>query len=172
MEKSYDEGLASHVGPESCAVVCKGHGEALTGVRAGRVLSRENDYALTGSPGSRRCASSAEGESGCIVSARCICSLRGRRPRSTHGNTSDGNREIPWPPPPKRGGRIGKWSSRQGRNPVGESPTLPIARFRQVAMPQVMTGNCMINAWCKRPRPPISQEVRWEQSGGQANRGD
>ena len=41
MKESYGEGLASHTGPESCAVVRKGDGEALTGVRAGRVLSRE-----------------------------------------------------------------------------------------------------------------------------------
>ena len=54
MKESHDEGVASHIGPESCAVVCKGQGEALTGVRAGRVLSRENYYALTGSSGSRR----------------------------------------------------------------------------------------------------------------------
>ena len=54
MRESYDEGLASHVGPESCAVVCKDQGEALTGVRAGRILSRENCDAPTGSPGSRR----------------------------------------------------------------------------------------------------------------------
>ena len=109
MQESYDEGLASHIGPESCAVVCKDFGEALTGVRAGWVLSRENLLALTGSSGSRRRPGRAEGESGCVVSARCICSLRGQRPHSTHGNTSHGNREIPWPPPPeKRGGRMGK----------------------------------------------------------------
>ena len=41
MKESYDEGLESHVGPESCVTVCKGRCEALTGVRAGRVLSRE-----------------------------------------------------------------------------------------------------------------------------------
>ena len=41
MKGSYDEGPASHVGPESCVTVCKGRCEALTGVRAGRVLSRE-----------------------------------------------------------------------------------------------------------------------------------
>ena len=107
MEKSYGEGIASHTGPESCAVVCKGQGEALTGVRAGRVLSRENYYALRGSPGSRRRTCRTEGERGCIANARCIRSLRGRRPRSTHGNTSHGNREIPWSPP-EEGGRIGK----------------------------------------------------------------
>jgi RNA-directed DNA polymerase len=41
MEVSYGEGLAAHTGPESCIGVCKGAGEALTGVRAGQVLSRE-----------------------------------------------------------------------------------------------------------------------------------
>ena len=42
MQESYDEGLASHVGPESCVQVCKDLGEALTGVRAGWVWSCEN----------------------------------------------------------------------------------------------------------------------------------
>ena len=41
MEVSYGEGLATHTGPESCAVDREVGGEALTGVRAGRVLSRE-----------------------------------------------------------------------------------------------------------------------------------
>ena len=41
MKESYDEGVASHIGPESCASVREGGGEALTGVRAGRVWSRE-----------------------------------------------------------------------------------------------------------------------------------
>jgi RNA-directed DNA polymerase len=36
------EGLATHSGPESCVVVRKGGGEALTGERAGRVWSRES----------------------------------------------------------------------------------------------------------------------------------
>ena len=41
MEESYGEGVANHIGPESCASVREGGGEALTGVRAGRVWSRE-----------------------------------------------------------------------------------------------------------------------------------
>ena len=41
MKESYGEGLATHTGPESCAVDREVWGEALTGVRAGRVLSRE-----------------------------------------------------------------------------------------------------------------------------------
>ena len=35
------EGVAIHDGPESCVVVREGRGEALTGVHAGRPLSRE-----------------------------------------------------------------------------------------------------------------------------------
>ena len=38
MKASHGKGLATHTGPESCAAVR----EALTGVRAGRVFSREN----------------------------------------------------------------------------------------------------------------------------------
>jgi RNA-directed DNA polymerase len=41
MKESYDEGIASHIGPESCASIREGGGEALTGVPAGRVWSRE-----------------------------------------------------------------------------------------------------------------------------------
>jgi hypothetical protein len=41
MQESYGEGLASHAGPESCVDVREGGDEALTGVRAGWVVSRE-----------------------------------------------------------------------------------------------------------------------------------
>ena len=41
MKEPCVEGVATHDGPESCVVVRKGGGEALTGVRAGEVLSRE-----------------------------------------------------------------------------------------------------------------------------------
>jgi len=41
MKESHVEGVATHGGPESCADVREDGGEALTGVRAGRVLSRE-----------------------------------------------------------------------------------------------------------------------------------
>ena len=41
MKESYVEGLATHNGPESCGDSREGMAEALTGVRAGRVLSRE-----------------------------------------------------------------------------------------------------------------------------------
>ena len=41
MEVLYIEGLANHIGPESCIGVRKGAGEALTGGRTGWVLSCE-----------------------------------------------------------------------------------------------------------------------------------
>ena len=41
MKESYAEGLATHSGPESCGAPRKESVEALTGVRAGRVFSRE-----------------------------------------------------------------------------------------------------------------------------------
>src|SRR4030095_9163360 len=41
MKVSYSEGLATHTDSESCIFVRKGASEALTGVRAGQVLSRE-----------------------------------------------------------------------------------------------------------------------------------
>jgi hypothetical protein len=37
----YDEGIAIHIDPESCAVVREGFGEALTGECIGQPLSRE-----------------------------------------------------------------------------------------------------------------------------------
>ena len=41
MKEPYDEGVATRIGPESCAVGSNPWGEALTGVRAGPVWSRE-----------------------------------------------------------------------------------------------------------------------------------
>ena len=41
MKESYGEGVANHSGPESCSGGSDARAEALTGVRAGRVLSRE-----------------------------------------------------------------------------------------------------------------------------------
>ena len=41
MKVLYEKGVATHFGPESCAGVREGVGEALTGERASRVLSRE-----------------------------------------------------------------------------------------------------------------------------------
>jgi hypothetical protein len=48
MKVSCNEGVASHVGPESCVTIREVVIEALTGESAGRVLSLENPY-LSGS---------------------------------------------------------------------------------------------------------------------------
>ena len=101
MKESYDEGIASHIGPESCAVVRKDKGEALTGVRAGRVWNREILLKFREPTWWDR----AEGHSGHIVSARGVRSLRGRRPRARTEIprlAGHGNREIPWLPSPTR----------------------------------------------------------------------
>ncbi len=78
MEVPYDEGLASHIGPESCAGVRKGTGEALTGESAGRVLSRERRFSF-GVPTVSRIT---EGNTRCPAKARDTLAPRGRRPRA------------------------------------------------------------------------------------------
>jgi hypothetical protein len=96
MEESYSEGLANHTGPESCMGARKSSDEALTGVRAGRVLSREihappRGGLLRGADvlenGGRRNRRYREGE-------RSQDLARSETP-SMHGRTLRGNREIP-----------------------------------------------------------------------------
>jgi hypothetical protein len=98
MKESYSEGLANHTGPESCVGVRKDAGEALTGERAGRVLSREihappRGGLLRGADavehGGRRHLRYREGEM-----SRGLA--RSETP-SMYGRTSFGNREIPRP---------------------------------------------------------------------------
>ena len=93
MKKSYERGLATHIGPESCGAVRKSSVEALTGERMGRVFSRERqllrDADAVGEGGRRHlthryrevCQSPARSETPC-----------------TYEDTSRGNREIPSPP--------------------------------------------------------------------------
>lgn len=55
MEESHVEGVATHDDPESCVDTREGVGEALTGARAGRVLSREiNDSVRRRRPEKRK----------------------------------------------------------------------------------------------------------------------
>jgi len=103
MKESYVEGLAAHSGPESCVVVRKGRGEALTGVRAGRVLSRERN--LRGAD--------AVGEGGRPHPGHRYREMPGNPARSEtpsmYGNTSRENREIPCSPVADGvAGRVGK----------------------------------------------------------------
>jgi len=101
MEESYGEGLASHTGPQSCAGVREGSGEALAGVRAGRVWSREM-FSIQGADA----VDVAEGNIVRIDSARGAWTLRGRRPRArteTPGTEIGRSRGCLG-----KGGRIGK----------------------------------------------------------------
>ena len=111
MEVSYVEGVANHNGPESCGAAREGGDEALTGERAGRVLSREI-YALLRERQVLRDADAVE------IGGRQYWAQRQRKVRlnparsetpSMCGNTLCGNREIPRPPAEERtAGRIGK----------------------------------------------------------------
>ncbi len=100
MRKSYGEGLAAHTGPESCAA----DREALTGVRAGRVFSRER-HLLRSADAVRR--------SGRPHPARRHGKTRRSSARSETpcmpGDTSRENREGLWSPLTDGvRGRIGK----------------------------------------------------------------
>jgi hypothetical protein len=75
MRESYIEGVANHSDPESCAVVRKGGSEALTGVGAGRVLSREINSTRMPTQ-----FSNAEGNMLGGVTASLQAIRRGRRP--------------------------------------------------------------------------------------------
>lgn len=44
MKESYNEGVANHIGPESCLDGPRGRGEALTGESAGGLSSSENTF--------------------------------------------------------------------------------------------------------------------------------
>jgi len=98
------EGLATHIGPESCAAVGDHGREALTGGRAGRVLSRESTF--------------LRGADAVEVSGRRNRPYRHREVRLgparsetpyMHASTSCGSRESPCPPTADgAGGRIGK----------------------------------------------------------------
>ena len=78
MKESYDEGVANHIGPESCAGDRKGLSEALTGVRAGRLLSRE----MVLDSRVPILWTLVEGNTVRIDRARGARTLRGRRPRA------------------------------------------------------------------------------------------
>ena len=97
MKESYVEGLASYGGPESCVHIREGVGEALTGARAGRVLSR----VINAPWGSSREVRGAEVVDLHRRPHRCnrfgkvaLDPARSETP-SRRGNISHGNREVP-----------------------------------------------------------------------------
>jgi len=78
MKEPYDEGIANHIGPESCAGGGNVMGEALTGVHAGRVLSRER----FNRSGRRRCWQGRKTKSVTSLRRDVSRAPRGRRPRA------------------------------------------------------------------------------------------
>ena len=109
MKESYGEGLATHTDPESCGAACEGSVEALTGVRAGRVLSRESNLCHRAD---LRGADAVEVR-GMPHPEHRYREMLGNPARSEtpsmYGNTSRENREIPCPPARDGlAGRVGK----------------------------------------------------------------
>ena len=92
MRESYSEGLAIHAGPESCGYAGNDISEALTGVHAGWVLSRESFYLQARSADAvenvgRQHRMSRYGK-------RHLDSARSETPR-TYGNSLRRNWDIP-----------------------------------------------------------------------------
>ena len=96
MKESYVEGLASYGGPESCVHVRKDVGEALTGVRAGRVLSRViHDLGLRsrGDRGAEVVETHRRPHRACRIGEASADPARSETP-CMRGHISRGNREI------------------------------------------------------------------------------
>jgi hypothetical protein len=99
MKESYVEGLASYGGPESCVHIREGVGEALTGVRAGRVLSRvihDLGFRSRGDRGAEVVETHRRPHRCSRIGEAALDPARSQTPR-TRGNISHGNREIPHP---------------------------------------------------------------------------
>jgi hypothetical protein len=108
MKESYGERLATHTGPKSCGVTRESGGEALTGERAGRVLSRERTQ-LQGADAVGGCGRLHPGHR---QREMARSPARSETP-CTHGHTSRENRELL--SPPRADGAVGR---------VGKSPDL------------------------------------------------
>jgi len=91
MKEPYELGVATHFGPESCVDSRKGVGEALAGVRAGRVLSREIMTGLQGADAVRTCGRQYREHR---YREMHLDPARSETP-GTHGSISRGSREIP-----------------------------------------------------------------------------
>ena len=94
MKESYGEGVASHTGPESCAVGRKASGEALTGVHADQPLSSEIN--CSGVPTS---LTDTEGNTGHGDMSESCADPTESKTLCMRGNSLRGNREIPSAPP-------------------------------------------------------------------------
>ena len=127
MKESYVEGLAAHDGPESCTVARKGRGEALTGVRAGRVLSRESNL------------------------------LRGADAVEEGGRPHPGRRQCETPRDPARSQTpcmYGNRSSRQGCESRRCKSSVVNCPVRTTSRPDAHEGNDVCSARVSTPRLP------------------
>ena len=88
MEVHCGEGLANHIGPEPCAGVREGVGEASAGECAGQPLSLDSE--ILGADA----VSKAEGNTTTGAFASRWAARRGQRPWHAHKLLVDGNREI------------------------------------------------------------------------------
>jgi hypothetical protein len=86
MRVSYDEGIASHIGSESCGSIREDAVEALTGVCAGWALSLEN-FLIRSADDLRP----LEGNTGWVAIARPDRTPRGLRP---HARTQASHKEA------------------------------------------------------------------------------
>ncbi len=105
MQESYGEGVATHAGPEPCAVARKSGGEALvmgtcrSGIEPRNMWNFGVPTPLLG----------AEGHVRRVAFARHVWDPARSETPCMHGNTSHGNREIPCPPGARgAAGRTGK----------------------------------------------------------------
>src|SRR5213593_3239438 len=110
MKESYGKGIATHTGPESCAIAREGEGEALTGGGTGQVLSREIDEP-------RRETWPLQGADALGLGGRPYPPCHQRKTRRdparsetlrTHRHISHGNREVRRLPATSVADRIGK----------------------------------------------------------------
>ena len=103
MQKSYESGTATHIGPESCGAARKGSDEALTGECMGRVYSLRS--LLRDADAVRR-----SGRPYPVHRYREVPQSPARSETPcTYRSTSYGNREIPCPPGAvSDSGRVGK----------------------------------------------------------------
>lgn len=93
MRESYTEGLAIHGGPESCAVVREGAGEALTGVCLGQAIEPRNQESRAPT-----WLSNTEGNMGTRAFGERVSSPAGSKNLCMSRNSMRENREIQEPP--------------------------------------------------------------------------
>src|SRR5215510_13615395 len=107
VEVHHDEGVASHIDPESCAAVREGNREALTGERAGQPLSRESTL-VPGADVVPLTEGNTDGRDIARPRRPGVVADTGMRGRSLRGNREISRPTVRQPPPV----RIGKARSR------------------------------------------------------------